>query len=175
MITRAQLRPSHLFSLLIIVFVASSLILPLVHHTMVIQAVSITSGALLISYMCIAWNSRKNTWWIRLWAWVTGLTPVQIMDFTHEVTYTLVKQMPDQSYEGYLSFHFQEGGIRLLPNGFVDPDCDMSFCYIWHPLDSQLQTQLQLSYSDVWPNWDAWRRMDHVSMMEHRFTHVHHR
>ena len=107
---------------------------------------------------------------VKIWSVFTGLTAVRVMDYNHDVTYTLVKQQSDGSYIGHQHFILESGSIRLMPNGFVDPECNAAWCYIWQPLNSELHTQLQLSW-DSWPNWDSWKEMDHLKMVAKRRAH----
>ena len=107
---------------------------------------------------------------VKIWATYTGRTAVRVMDFNHDVIHTLVKQQADGSYVGYHNHILKLGHMRLMPNGYVDPECDTAWCYIWQPVDSELACQLQLSYWDSWPNWDSWKELDHVHMVGSRRT-----
>lgn len=109
---------------------------------------------------------------VRIWASFTGLTAVRVMDYNHDVIYTLVQQQSDGSYTGHHNYVLKLSSIRLMQNGYVDPECDSAWCYIWQPINPQLQTQLQLSYWDTWPNWDLWLSMDHLQMVAQRRTHL---
>lgn len=114
----------------------------------------------------IAWG--KCAWLVRTWAKCTGLIPVRVMTCSHEVCHTVVKLQPDGTYTGYFNHMLKLSDIRLMPTGHVDPHCDALWCYIWEPLNKELKTQLQLSYSEQWPDWHAWMEMNHTQMIEHR-------
>lgn len=113
-------------------------------------------------------RGMNREYYVRMWAWVTGLTAAKVMDFQHEVKYTLVELQSDGAWVGPLNWHFNLGTVRLLPIGHVDPECECSFCYIWHPVDADLKTQLQLTHWEQWPDWHAWLEKSHRDMIVYR-------
>jgi hypothetical protein len=106
---------------------------------------------------------------IRVAAWITGMIPVTIMDFAHDERQTLVRAQPDGSYIGPLSLTLgpRIGTVRLLPNGVVDGEHGNAHCYIWRPVDRELEIELMLR-ADSWPNWSEWRRLSHKQMWHQR-------
>ncbi len=144
-------------------------LIALMSQSGVLSAISVIGlPVLLIVWVVIQIFLQNKAWYFVLWAKVTGLTAVKIMDYAHEVKYTVVREQPDGTYVGKLHFHLNLGTIRLLPNGYVDPACDMMFCYVWHPLDADLRTQLQLTHWEYWPNWHAWMEKSHMDMVMYR-------
>lgn len=125
------------------------------------------------SVLLIVWSlgmlrGMNKEYYVRIWAWITGLTAVKIMDFTHEVRYTLVESQSDGTWTGPVHFHLNAGQIKLWPNGHVDSKSECSFCYIWHPLDQDLMTQLQLTHWEHWPDWSTWLEKTHLDMVTYR-------
>lgn len=129
---------------------------------------SLTSMTLLMLYIIVVSQLDKNQLVIRAVAWITGSLPVVVMDFTGQERLTLVRAQENGSWAGPLNPNFRLGHLILCANGFVDPHCESHFCYIWRPLDRNLETQLALSHSDTWPSWQVWKSMSHMDMIEAR-------
>jgi hypothetical protein len=168
---RSQLRPIHVYKLVLALAVLCGI--------SVLAGAGVWAHALLqvCSLGFVAWSImitklNKSEWLIRVWGKITGLTPVRIMQYDHEVRLSLMSHTPDGAWEGYLGWQFNEGHMRLLPNGHVDPHCVTTFCYVWQPLDPELCTQLQLAYWELWPNWDEWLQKSHKQMVVYRLTHL---
>jgi len=145
-------------------------VLFMVHNLSMANLIRNLSSVLLIVWGGCSINQTYGEYHVRVWAWITGLTAVKVMDYAHEVKYTLVEHQADGTWVGHLNFSFKTGLIRLWPNGYVDPECACSFCYIWHPVDADLTTQLQLTHWDSWPNWSHWLTMSHLDMVIYRET-----
>lgn len=171
-LSRSQLRPAHVFWGLILFMMIMSMLFQLTKITLflILNGVSLITLGLWLVLIC---TGSHRVHYMRLWASITGLTLVKVMDFDHKVTHTLVHAQPDNSYTGHLFFHWRIGVIRLLPNGHVDPDCEVSYCYIWQPVDEDLKTQLQLTHWESWPSWTDWCAMSHKEMIVYRLAHVH--
>jgi hypothetical protein len=129
--------------------------------------VNVFSVLLIVCALIIALHNKREHY-VRLWAWITGLTAVKIMDFQHKVSYTLVEAQADGTWVGPYNLNFNVGSVRLLPNGHVDHECECAFCYIWHPVDADLKTHLQLSHWEYWPDWHAWLEKSHKDMIVYR-------
>jgi hypothetical protein len=169
--SRNQIRPEHAFGVLVmftIICSAGMLLDAGAWSHILLPACSIGFLAWIWMISCV----DKNQSLIRMWGWITNLTPVKVMQFDHSERLTLVKRMCDGSYEGYLGWQNKTGAIRLLPNGHVDPGCEASFCYVWQPLCAELRTELQLAHWQQWPDWHAWSQKSHQDMIYYRHTHL---
>lgn len=121
----------------------------------------ITMGVLWLCWYKVG----ESEFMVRLWARITGLMPVKLLIFDHRVMYTLVEEGESNTWAGALRFTHGSGHVTLHANGYVDPECESSYCcYIWHPLDPELTTSLQLAHWDQWPSWESWKQKDHVDM-----------
>lgn len=162
---RRHVRPKHVLWVLIgtnlVVFVFS-LLWKLGIFSLLMNVFSV----LLVVCSLTVITNRES--YVKLWAWITGLTAVKIMDYAHEVRYTLVEHQADGTWTGHLNFSLPHGLIKLWPNGHVDPDCECAFCYIWHPLDADLKTHLQLTHWELWPDWHVWLEKSHQDMIIYR-------
>jgi hypothetical protein len=123
------------------------------------------SSVLLIVWSLSMLRGIHKEYYVRLWAWVTGLTAVKVMDYAHNVKYTLAEHQADGTWVGPLNWNFNLGTVRLLPNGHVDSESECAFCYIWYPVDEDLKTHLQLTYWEYWPDWHAWLEKSHRDMI----------
>ena len=164
---RRKLRPNHAFWTLMGINLCAGVI-NMVFKLGIFSVLMNVSSVLLILWSLSMLRGINREYYVRLWAWVTGLTAVKIMDYAHNVKYTLVEHQADGTWVGPLNWNFNLGAVRLLPNGHVDSESDCAFCYIWYPVDEDLKTHLQLTYWEYWPDWHAWLQKSHKDMIVYR-------
>lgn len=165
---RRKLCPDRVFVMLTVMICCTYLI------SAIFQIWFTSMWVILFAVLNILWcvmfmsSSDKHAGFIKLWGWITGLTPVKVMDFSSNVKYTLVEEQPDGTWQGPLHLYSKVGDLVLCANGYVHPECETSFMYIWQPLNLDLRTQLQLAYCETWPDWHAFSKLDHIEKLRKR-------
>jgi hypothetical protein len=165
---RSKLRPHHLYG----VGLCMLCVMPLVLLGMSSGLVQLITIAIISIIMCASFCmtvvGMKTRGMIQLWGKITGMMPVQVLDFENRVNYCLVTSHAAGGYKGLLYFASAHCELHLCANGHVHDACEASFCYIWEPLDELTKTQLQLAYWDEWPDWHTWQQMSHLEKIEAR-------
>lgn len=131
---------------------------------------ALTGMLLLWLFLAGVWiesYGAKHAWFLKLLGKCTNQMPVRVMDYIGKITYVLAKPLDRGVFEARLH-DGRVGHLILLPNGFVDPRCGASFCYIWQPLDLRIRAQMVLSSRDEWPNWEEFGTMPHLRKIETR-------
>ncbi len=119
------------------------------------------------AYMWITLKCTKNPRAAKTLAWILDQHAVEVMDYESQLRYTVVCR-DGTGFEGYTHPLYKIGQLRLLPNGYVDPNCAASFFYLWRPLDRSLEIELLLCSTTVWPDWDSFAQMGHYNKIVQR-------